>query len=219
MAGMKPGLVIWGASGHGKVVADAARAGGVFAIAGFIDDDPALHGGSLLGLPILGGPQQLSGLKERGVTYAFIAVGRCATRMALGARALAAGLELATIIHPRATVAGDVLAEMGGGTLIAAGAVVNPGCRLGAHVIINTLAGVDHDCQLADGVHIAPGSHLAGGVTVGQGALVGVGAVVREGLRLGARCTIGAGAAVVTDVPEGVTVVGVPARPLVHRSE
>lgn len=75
--------------------------------------------------------------------------------------------------HNRAVIGGDVL--IGAGTVVMAGAVIQPGCRIGRHVIINTGATVDHDCVIEDYAHIAPGAHLCGHVKVGEGALVGVG--------------------------------------------
>jgi len=210
MSRMKPSLVIWGAAGHGRVVADAARTSAQFDLRGFIDDNPALHGSTVHDLPVWAGLDALTQLPPPPHTQIIIAVGHNATRWQLAQRVLAAGWPLATVIHPRAVLARDVMP--GAGTFLAAGAVVNPGCRVGACVIINTLAGVDHDCTLADAVHIAPGAHLAGNVSIGTQTLVGLGAVVREGIRIGAGCTIAAAAAVVADLPDNVLALGVPAR-------
>jgi UDP-N-acetylbacillosamine N-acetyltransferase len=205
----QPAIVIWGASGHASVVADVVRCEGKFRIAGLIDD---LHPQrrTLPAGEVLGDAGVLPELKRGGVTHTLIAVGNNAARVELARRVVALGFELATAIHPRATVAGGV--TIGPGTVVMAGAVINPGAAVGGNVIINTCASVDHDGALGDGVHICPGAHLAGHVTVGAGTMIGIGAAVRDRVRIGARCVIGAGAAVVHDIPDDAVAVGVPAR-------
>ena len=92
-----------------------------------------------------------------------------------------------------------------------AGAIVQPLARLGEQCVVNTLASVDHECELAAAVHLCPGANLGGHVKVGTGAWVGIGSTVRDSVSLGEWCFIGAGAAVVKDVPSNVLVFGVPA--------
>jgi len=120
------------------------------------------------------------------------------------------GYRFASVVHPAALIASDV--EIGEGTQIMAGAVLQSGCRLDENVLINTRAVVDHDCHLCIGVHVAPGATLSGGVVVGAGAHIGTGASIRQGVRIGAGSVVGVGAAVINDIQEGVTVAGVPAR-------
>lgn len=204
-----PGLVIWGASGHARVLADIVRLAGEFEIAGFIDDaNPEVR--TFLGAPILGSRDQLAMLHSNGARHVIVGIGNCAIRSRLAGIAEGVGFELATAVHPRAIIAGGV--KVGGGTMIAAGAVVNPGATIGRNVIINTSASVDHDCVVGDGAHICPGVRLAGGVTIENGAWVGIGASVVAGVRIGAGSTVGAGAVVLKDVPDGVVCYGVPAR-------
>lgn len=204
-----PGLIVWGASGHARVVADIVRLRGEFEIAGFVDDahpEPR----QFLGVPVVGGRDQLARLRSNSARHLIVAIGNCGARLKLAQLAEADGFELATAVHPRAIVATDV--SVGGGTVIAAGAVVNPGAAVGRNVIINTLASVDHDCVVDDGVHVCPGVRLAGGVTIGRGAWIGIGASVVAGVRVGAGSTVGAGSVVLKDVPEGAVCYGVPAR-------
>ena len=113
------------------------------------------------------------------------------------------------VIHPSAIIAPEVHAE--DGIQVMAGSVVQPGSRLGANVIINTGACVDHDCSIDAHAHIAPGVTLSGHVYIGKGAHIGTGASIIQGIKVGAASIVGAGAVVVGDVPAGVTVVGVPA--------
>lgn len=207
----KSNLVIWGASGHARVVADIVRLVGKYEIAGFLDDGrPERYGTTFCGAPILGGGELLPCLKETGIVYVIVAVGDCRTRLRLAEAARRHGFQLATAVHPGAIVADDV--QPGPGSMVAAGAVINPGAEIGENVIVNTAASVDHDCVLADGVHVGPGAHLAGEVRVGRASQVSVGAVVVNGVRIGAASLVGAGAVVVGDVPDGVVAYGVPAR-------
>jgi acetyltransferase-like isoleucine patch superfamily enzyme len=102
--------------------------------------------------------------------------------------------------------------------MVCAGAIVGPASRIGVDVILNTACSVDHHNQIADHVHIGPGAHLGGEVQVAEGALVGMGATVLPRCRVGAWSTVAAGAVVTEDVPDGATVVGVPARLLMRKA-
>ena len=209
---MKGGkLVIWGASGHARVVADIVRLQGTYDLLGFLDDiNPGRHGSEFDGLPILGGSEKLDELKELGVSHLIIGFGNCAARLKATALVREQGFSLATAIHPKAIIASDVLVAQG--TVIAAGAVVNPGAKIGENVIINTGATVDHECSIEEGVHLCPGVHLAGSVTIGRASWIGIGTIVSDHLRVGANTVIGAGAVVVHDIPDNVVAYGVPAR-------
>jgi UDP-N-acetylbacillosamine N-acetyltransferase len=209
MEARKQSVVIWGASGHAKVVADIIRLNNRFELKGFIDDVDKQQR-QFLGLPVFGGVEALSGLKKDGVTHIVVGFGNCEKRLKRSEVDRKEGFSLATIIHPSAVIAADV--SIGDGTVIAAGVIVNPGSKVGANVIINTRASVDHDCEIADGAHICPGATLGGSVIVGAAAWVGIGSTVKDHINIGARALIGAGAVVVSDIPEGVVAYGVPAR-------
>ena len=204
-------LVIWGAGGHARVIADIISLTGSYVIVGFLDDVcPEPRPVVFSDAPILGGAEQLDVLKKQGVRHIIFGFGNCQARLDLARTARAARFTLATVIHPSAVVAQGV--AVGAGSMIAAGAVVGPGACLGENVIVNTGATVDHDCELGDGVHICPGVNLAGNVTVGTAAWVGIGATVIQKVSIGAGATVGAGAVVLRDVPAGATVYGVPAQ-------
>ncbi len=201
------GVLILGAGGHAKVVADILLRGGV-SVAGFLDDDPALWNSLIWDLPVLGSIHDYAAYDPGGLV---LAVGSSSVRQLLAHKLKDVPASLwITAIHPQAVVAPS--ARVGPGTVVAAGAVINPDAIIGQHAIINTGATVDHDCHIHDFAHIAPGAHLAGGVQVGSGTLVGVGANVIPGVMIGASVTVGAGAVVVKDIPDGVTARGVPAR-------
>ena len=203
-------LYVFGASGHGKVVADAALASHRFAVRGFLDDDPSRHGQVLLGLPVEGGLDAIQG--RQGLVAVALGVGSNAARLAVFSRLIAAGHTVVTVVHPSAVVAAGV--TLGDGTFVAPLAVVHTDARLGRACIVNTGAVVEHDDVLGDGVHVSPNAALGGDVTLGDEVHVGLGAVVLPGITVGARSTVGAGACVTHSVEAGATVAGVPARPL-----
>ena len=207
---MKGSLLIYGAGGHGKVVADAVSFLEDYDLAGFVDDDPKRVGATFFGYTILGTRSDLPQLREEGIGWAIPAMGDNEARLCLLRVLQEAGFSIPVVVHPSAVVAPS--AQLGLGTFIAARATVNPSSRIGKACIVNTGATVDHDCRVADGVHIAPGVNLCGNVHVGEQTLVGVGASVLPGVRVGRKCLVGGGAAVTEDVADGMTVAGVPAR-------
>lgn len=203
-------LVIWGASGHALVVADAIRLCGAYEIVGFLDSvNPQKKGTLFAGTPVLGGDEQLEGLLADGVRHIIIGFGNCAARIQAAETAVKFGFSLAQAIHPAAVIASD--AAIGPGSVIAAGAVINPMVTIGSNVIINTCASVDHECVIADGAHISPGVRLAGNVYVGKAAWVGIGSTVIEKIHIGDFAVVGAGSLVLRDVPAHVVTYGVPA--------
>lgn len=208
-------VIGFGAGGHAKVVIEILRALGGFDIVGLLDPSPALRGTTVIGVPVVGDDDLAAGLVRDGVRHAFIGLGSGSStlpRRRLFDLACGYDLELVTAVHPSAVVSPS--ATIGPGVTIMAGAVVNAGASIGTHVIVNTGAIVEHDCRLGAHAHVATGARLAGGVTVGEGAHIGIGASVRQNITIGRLAVVGAGAVVVTDVADGVVVVGVPARML-----
>lgn len=198
-----PTLLILGAGGHGRVVADAAQRQGAWAGVAATDHNAARWSGELLpGVPLW----PLAALE--GAAAVHVAIGDNATRQR---ESEAAGFSrLAAVIHPQASVSAH--AEVSGGCLVAAQAVVAPAARLGHGVIVNHGAVVDHDSVVGDFTHVAPGAKLGGGVSVGRRVLVGAGASVLPGRRVGDDVVIGAGAVVNRDIDEPGTWAGVPVR-------
>lgn len=202
-------LWIIGSGGHAKVVIDTARAIGNIELAGLLDDDPNRIGQCVSGIEIIGSAS-IESIESLHVEHAVIAIGSNRARAEV-ARRLRGLVVWATLIHPRAYVTES--SAIGAGTVIFAGAIVQPGCTIGDHVILNTQCGVDHDATIGNFVHIAPGSQLAGNVQIMEGAFIGLSAGIIPGKRVGAWAMIGAGAMVVDDIADRLTVVGVPARP------
>lgn len=205
-------IFIYGASGHGKVVLDAARQQGLDVLAVF-DDNPALAGTFFMNCAVIGGRDALRSWCQRyaGVT-GIVAIGQNRARAAVAGWLVAAGFKLTTVIHPRATVASDT--EIGVGSVLMAGAVINSGTTLGNNCIINTCASVDHDCVIGDFTHVAPGARLCGNVRVGSGVLIGAGSTLLPGVVIGDHAVVGAGSTVIRDVPAGLKVAGSPCREL-----
>lgn len=207
---MSAPLLVYGCGGHGKVVADAARAAG-WDVIGFADDDETHAGRDVIGIPVaaIGSDMVLELCRARGAA-AVVALGSNDARRRAYESLQAAGIALATVVHPAATVAPS--ASLGPGTVVFAGAVINPDTRIGANVIINTAASIDHDNNIGDHAHISPGVHTGGTVTIGEGTHVGIGAIIRNNIVIGAWSIIGAGAVVVRPIPGRVVAHGTPAR-------
>ena len=208
-------LLIWGAGGHAKVVADLARDCG-WEVIGFLEDDPLHHGQPFYGAAILGGSNYLTSSGVLRHCQLIVAMGDNAARDRCLTLARRNGFTVPVLTHPSAVVSPTAVLEYG--TVVMAGSMVQADTRIGPGGIINTGASVDHDCVLGRCVHIAPGARLTGKIQVGEHTLVGVGAVVIPRVKIGMNCTIGAGAAVIGDVSDGLTVVGVPARVIPNSS-
>lgn len=203
-------LAILGASGHGKVVAEVALASGWNDVSFYDDAWPERR--QLGKWPVLGDTAALFNSRDRfdGV---IVAIGRNAVRLEKIGLVQEAGGCIATLVHPSAVI--SATARLGEGTVAMAGVVVNADAVIGRGSILNTSCSVDHDCVLGEGVHISPGAHLAGDVRVNDLSWVGIGASIRQGVTLGRAVQVGAGAAVVNDIADNLTVVGVPAKVLI----
>ena len=209
---MKP-LHLIGAGGHARVVFDVVQSMSPGRMIEWHDDE-----WQRIGLkPPIDAVSSLDALwNTSDPLECFVAVGNADSRLRLLDRLARQGHSVAMLVHRSATVSPNAACALG--CVVMAGAVVQTSAVLAAGVIVNTGSSVDHDCYLHEGVHIAPGAHLAGDVRVGARTWIGVGAVVREGTRIGAGVTVGAGAVVVKDIPDGLTVVGNPARVAAGRS-
>ena len=191
-------LVIIGASGHGKVIADIAVNNGYKEIV-FLDDDETLT--ECAGFPVIGKTNQIVNTEGDKI----IAIGNAEVREKFQKK-----VSTITLIHPKAVISRRV--KIGKGSVVMAGAVINSDCVIGEGCIINTGASVDHDCRIGNFTHISVGAHIAGTCSIDEKTWIGAGTIVSNNVHIVDKCMIGAGAVVVKDIEEKGTYVGVPAK-------
>jgi sugar O-acyltransferase (sialic acid O-acetyltransferase NeuD family) len=209
-------IIIVGSGAHARVVFDILRAAGRSASVGaFVDvEGKGEAPESIEGVRVMHGLEAMHEYVRSHEVTAILGHGNNSRRKSVLPHLEGLGVKLGTAIHPSAVISPGV--EIGGATTISAGVVIITGAKIGKGVIVNTCASIDHDCVIEDFVQIAPGAHLAGKVKVETEAFVGIGAVVIQNLTIGRASVIGAGAAVVRDVPPESLVIGVPARVRKH---
>ncbi|MDW2301096.1 acetyltransferase [Vibrio alginolyticus] len=200
---------ILGASGHGKVVAEIAELNGFTEVHFFDDRWPDLS--CIESWEVVG---DTDALIDNVSNYAnvVVAIGDNEIRLIKYSVLLDKGANSIPLVHPDAII--SRYACIGDGSVVMAGAVVNPFSRIGKACIINTSSTVDHDCVIADGVHISPGSHLAGAVQVGRASWLGIGSNIKQLVKIGSNAVVAAGSTVIRDVSDNQTVVGIPASPI-----
>jgi sugar O-acyltransferase (sialic acid O-acetyltransferase NeuD family) len=201
-------LLIVGAGGHGRVVADIAFQSGRWESIAFLDDRfPDAR--QVFQWMVLGKIYEANQFREN-YPEAIIAIGANSLRLGIQKKMSQLGFQFPVLIHPDASV--SQFTSLGAGTVICPQAAVIIGSKVGLGVIINTGASIGHDCSLEDGVHVAPGVRLAGRVSIGECSWIGIGATVKECLSIGSGATVGAGSTILSDVPDGATAVGSPGK-------
>lgn len=196
-------VIIYGASGHGKVVADILRACGM-EIEGFVDDEPSMS------TKVLGNGKWLAEQAAMRPIAIALGVGDNFARRAITERCAASGMRLLATVHPSATIADSV--KISPGVVIMPHAVVNADAKIGRGAIINTAAIVEHDCNVGNFAHLSPKAAIGGHVQVGDLSWLGIGATVIPNIKVGTCSIVGAGATVVHDVDDWVVAAGTPAR-------
>lgn len=197
---MRNRLLIIGASGHGKVIADIAKKNGYTDIC-FLDDNERLS--ECGSYPVIGKSKDAANYPNADV---IVAIGNPGDRERIQNHTK----NIISLVHPDAVIGEDV--SIGEGTVIMAGTVINSGTVIGKGCIINTCSSIDHDCIIGDYVHVSVGVHIAGTGIIGKGTWVGIGASVSNNLSICGSCMIGAGTLVVKDITEPGTYVGIPAK-------
>ncbi|MBJ2174564.1 acetyltransferase [Aureibaculum sp. A20] len=192
-------MILYGASGHAKVIIDIYKQLNV-TISAIIDDNVKVT--SILGCAV----HTLDDIDSLSDNL-IISIGNNNVRKEIAERL---NVEFGNAIHPKAII--DKTSQLGVGTAVMAGSVINSSTVIGKHCIINTSSSIDHDCILEDYVHVSPNATLCGGVNVGQGTHIGAGAVIIPNIKIGKWCVIGAGSVVISDVLDNQKVVGNPAR-------
>jgi UDP-perosamine 4-acetyltransferase len=206
--------VIYGSrpDGHARVVVELLSDLAGLQLVGLVDDEAENAARVVAGLSVVCGGGDLARLRREGIEAVVLGFGAGRGRCQVVERVIEAGLELPVLVHPAATLASS--ARLGIGAQVLPGAVIGPGAVLGRGVLVNSGAIVEHDCRLDDGVVVYSGAVLAGRVSVGAESEIGAGAVIVPDVHVGGLVRVGAGATVVGDIAAGLTVVGVPARPM-----
>jgi acetyltransferase EpsM len=190
-------MILYGASGHGKVVAEILRLRGIDDLI-FVDDNPGVKlKGEKIILP------DFTGIKQ-GV---LVTIGLNNVRRDIVKKNPDLNYHIA--IHPKSVVSSSV--HISEGTVVMAGAVINCDSKVGAHVIVNSNAVIEHDCEVSNFAHISPNATLCGGVKLGEGVWIGAGSTIKNGITIGKWAIVGAGSVVISDVPDYAIVVGIPA--------
>lgn len=198
-------VIIIGAGGHAKVIADIVLSQGD-RLLGFLDDSPNATGS--YGIPVLG---KVADYPLWPNARFLIGIGNAAVRQKLVNKLC--DIRWHTAIHPTAVIS-RLGTTIGEGTVVMANAIINPGTTVGRHCILNTGSIVEHDNTIGDYVHISVGAKTAGTVTIGNNTWVGIGATISNNLTICPHCMIGAGTVVVKNIDVPGTYVGVPARRL-----
>lgn len=191
-------MILFGASGHSKVILDILISNGI-KVDMVIDDHPKSN--KILGVSVI--ENDIKDFNQK----AIISIGDNTIRKILSSKY---PFNYQTAIHPDASI--SEFSKIGEGTVVMAQVVINPDVEIGKHCIINTGAIIEHDCKIGDYVHISPNAALAGNIKVGEGTHVGIGASVIQGIKIGKWAIVGAGTVVINDVPDFATVVGNPGR-------
>lgn len=202
-------VIIVGGSGHARVILDTLRCMS-YNVLGYLA--PSETEGGCAGIEYLGNDDIILNYQQNSILLAN-GVGSVKSqdkRVEVFTRLMQMGYRFVTVIHPSAVIASDV--QLGEGCQVLAGVVLQPGVRCAENVIINTHAGVDHDCHISAHSHIAIGVTLSGDVKVGNHTHIGAGSTVIQGISVGNRCVVAAGAVVIRNVRDAETVAGIPAR-------
>ena len=195
-------LVIIGASGHGKVIADIALRNGYTDIV-FLDDNDCIK--DCAGYPVVGKVEEANNFTADKI----VAIGNSIIRKQIQEKLD----NIVSLIHPNAVISRRV--SIGVGTVVMAGAIINSDAIIGKGCIVNTGASIDHDCKLGDYSHVSVGAHIAGTVEIGMMTWIGAGATVINNVNICDDCMIGAGAVVIQSIDKAGTYIGVPTKEIV----
>lgn len=200
-------IVIYGASGHAKVIIDIIEQTGIHKIIGLVDDTGSVN--NLMGYPVA---RDIGNYLDKGVKAGLVAIGDNWNRSRLVSKIQdkCNCFEFVTAIHPSVNKARDVV--VGVGTVVMAGCNINSCTHIGNHCIVNTGSNTDHDCTVNDFASLAPGVTLGGNVIIGNFTAVGLGTSVIQKIEIGAHTVIGAGSVVVKEILSNCIAFGNPCK-------
>lgn len=200
-------LLILGAGGHGKVVAEIATLMKQWDEISFLDDNKELK--EVNGHRVIGLINDYKSYKSQ-YEYAFVAIGNNQLRLSIIEELIKNGYEIPVLIHPFTAVSNKVDIDIG--TVIVAGTIINTNTSIGKGCIINTTSSVGHDCIVKDGVHISPGVNIGGTTTIGKCSWICIGSSVINNTYIGDYAVVASGASVIGDINDKVLVGGTPAK-------
>jgi acetyltransferase EpsM len=206
-------LIIVGGGELGRVIIEAARAQGRWNVIGFVDPQPCDETVRRLGIRRLGDDSALRFLTDENLVLGVGTIRVGSVRERIVTKINAPG-RWVTVTHPFTCI--SPTAHIASGTVVLPGVVICSGAIISEHSIINLWAKIDHDVRVGRFVHVAPQAALGGGSTVEDNAYIGMGAVIRDHVTVSAGTLVGMGAVVSKQFPEGSTLVGIPAAPLIH---
>lgn len=212
-------IIIIGASGHAKVIVDVIEKQSLYKISGFVDSARAL-GESVSGYQVLGTETDIPALTKAHTIEGFIiAIGDNTVRSVVAnkIKSISPHAEFISAIHPHAVIGKDV--KIGEGTVVMAGAIINPRSRVGSFCIVNTKASLDHDSSMGDFSSLAPGVTTGGNCHIGEFSAVGIGATLKHGVEIGAHSIIGGAAMVMQDIEPFTVNYGVPCKKIRARAK
>ncbi len=201
----KENIYIIGAGGHGIVVLDLIFKLGLKP-SGFLDDNKELLNKKIFGVKVIGEINLAKNLEGKFI----VAIGDNRKRLEIVKYLSFDDNKYLTLIHPSTIIGSNV--KIGRGSMIIGGVVINPFTTIGRHTIINTSSSLDHHNRIGDFVHIAPGVHIGGNVEIKNGSFIGIGASIMPNIKIGKWDIIGAGSVIINNIPDSVTVVGVPGK-------
>lgn len=200
-------IVVAGAGAHCKVILDMLMDNGDYEIVGLIDADRSR---TVFGIPVIGDDSQLQRIYDQGIHHGFVAIGNNVIRKKVQQKMEDIGFHVISLISRHAIV--SRFARVEAGTAVMPGAIINADAQIGRGCILNTNCSVDHDCRVGDFCHIAPGCAVSGSTHIGEGVFMGTGSRAIDGVSIGCNTMVGAGATVVSDLPQNCLALGTPAK-------
>lgn len=204
----KPGILIYGAGGHAKVVWSTIVKMGVYEVVAYLVDRDPLPQEEFLGAPVLNAPLAL--LDANLPRRIALGIGDNAQRQVIGQRVEAAGFEMPVIIHPMVAIGENV--TFGAGTLVCSATIIDPDVTIGKGNILNSGCAIGHDSRTEDYVHICGGTYIGGRCQIKELSFVSLRAIVLPGLIVGRNSQVGAGSMLTKDLPDDHIALGSPAR-------
>lgn len=212
---MKSNLLVFGASEHGRVIADIILKTNDYQLIGFVDSNKFKEI-DLWGFSILGDENDLPEIiKNYNVNAIVIGIGDNFIREKVLLKLIDIPIKYATVIHPSAVIGKNV--KIGEGSVIMANSIIGCNSVIGKHCIVNTKASLDHDSFMDDYSSLAPGVTTGGNVKIGKYSAIGLGCNIIHGIKIGANVVSGAGSVIINDIPDNILTYGIPSKNIKER--